>query len=228
MHPAAPLPRYDCKCVLWQPSKHNLLAHLLIFRTPVLPVSWHSGNGEIELCVLFFVPPGDQVLLTDLVQGWEGTLMLSPAHLHTLNIHMVTLYFCPSLYLGTHSHYFSNSLMSLPQSIFLQMFSFHFILFMLSIPLSSLCLFQCNTCSHFPHTQRLITGGGGRRKENKSEWVWVRGRERVRERAEGEKEREGGIERGRGVLGVNYSSYAWHPRAIYLSVSHQVKAKERE
>lgn len=175
MHCSVPLPRYDCNCVLWQPSKHNLLAQLLIFCTLALPLSWLWGNGEIELielCVLFFVSAGDQVLLADLVQGCKRDIeniasMISPAHLHHYTIcgHSV---FLSSLYLGTPSN------LAPSVRLFTDIFYFLFLLFALLSSLT-LGLIQCNICCYFHHTQRLITGG---RKKRESESGWESGGER--------------------------------------------------
>lgn len=204
MHPAALLPRYDCKCVLWQPSKHNLLAQLLIFCTLALPVSWHWGNRETEL---FFVCLGDQLLLADRPYSWakekKGQTFSVCCHLlcthpmKPLSI-LVTLELILSLILS--SRFPSNITLSLHVfSHWLTIYAFPFLYLSIALFLpASPCLIQCNICCHFSHTQRLITRGGERMK-NKSEPVWGGQRE-------SESEREGGRV-GQRVLRVNYSSY---------------------
>lgn len=118
MHPAAPLPRYDCKCVLWQPSKHNSLARLLIFCTRALPaVSWQRRKRrdwiDWIMCIVFLF-----LLVTRFCwpTSFKGTRrkrerereienvasMLSPAHLRTPSLYTPAI---QSRFLGPSFHW---------------------------------------------------------------------------------------------------------------------------
>lgn len=206
--------RYDCKCVHWQPSKHNLLAQLfyIISSSPLCNLSVTKQRLNFASCFFFLLQVTRFCWLTSL----KGT----PAHLDTLRSLCI---FCASLYLGAHSHYFSNCLMPLPQSIPFR-FLFYAFRSLLSSLSASLYLIQCNICCHFPHTHtqthRLIMGGGEERKKKKNKRErggTVRGRA---ERGGRKRERRGQCE---GSLGWIIHLTPWHLRAIYLSVSHHLK-----
>ena len=172
MHPAAPLPRCDCKMCSLSPIQTQLAGSVVQTCAPALPVSWHRGNGEIDFGVLLFCSywwPGSA--------GWPRSrvardqLKASPptARPHTLIYHSV------------------HRCVSVPPCIpmLVTLMSCHL------FPIAFHSFYFLSPCCHFSHTQRLITGGGEIRTENKREW----GRRGVRERAERER---GGKTKGEG------------------------------
>lgn len=151
MHPAALPPGYDCKCVLWQPSKHNV--------RPQLSILWYFSLS----CILALRKQGDGLVVVFFFSWWAGpagwqtlfkeegeTVPTSSASLHTRR----TL---PSYKMTLRAHYTLS--IRFP---------------CLKAPGLSLRPIQCNICCRCPHTRRLIIGGGERRENNRE-----RERERV-------------------------------------------------